>query len=119
MEAVRRFNQTSAVICLLVARVPMAYAQGIEPGATMGAAVTRSTFARVYQHGQSGMQDLTKTLAWHQRRRLKEMSKRNTNWPRCMRTATAVCLAGLAPLLDCVPEELAVSKGSQRSRTMK
>ena len=67
MDAMRRFNQISAVLCLLVACVPMAYAQDIEPGATMGAAVPPSTFARVYQHGQTGMQDLTKTLAWHQK----------------------------------------------------
>ena len=67
MDAMRRFNQISAVICLLVACVPMAYAQDIEPGATMGVAAPPSTFARVYQHGQSGVQDLTKTLACHQK----------------------------------------------------
>jgi hypothetical protein len=33
----------------------MAYAQDIEPGETMGAAVSPSMFARVYQHGQSVM----------------------------------------------------------------
>ena len=67
MDAMRRFNQISAVICLLVACVPMAYAQDIEPGATMGVAAPPSTFPRVYQHGQSGVQDLTKTLACHQK----------------------------------------------------
>jgi len=51
----QRFNRISAVICLLLSCAPSAYVQDNLYGETMGAAVSPSMFARVYQHGQSVM----------------------------------------------------------------
>ena len=67
MNPMRRLNRTSAVICLLLACAPRAYAQDIEHGEALVASAPESKLAGVYQHGQGGSQVPAKGLAaYHQ-----------------------------------------------------
>ena len=89
MNAMRRLNRTSAVICLLLACAPRAYAQDIEHGEALVASAPESKLAGVYQHGQGGSQVSAKGLAaYHQAASQGDVEAQYT-LPESMRTKTA------------------------------
>jgi hypothetical protein len=65
MDAMRRFNRVSAVICLLLACAPVAIAQDFEPNEILDAAVPPNKLAGVYEHGSRGPQNPARTVASH------------------------------------------------------